>query len=117
MPYEMTKRYICMVMIVIASLAVMAILVLTLGGRGTSNKARLQNDMTVSAERIPVGRHSRSPQQSTSLSESSVVDGTLYDVEDFTSDYKIIRLTKPNSKYYTLTYDTNDVASAASQEK
>ena len=98
-------------MIVIASLAVMAILVLTLGRRGTSNKARLQNDMTVSAEHIPVGRQSRSPQQSTSPSEPSVADDdTLYDVEDFISDYKIIRLTKPNSKYYTLTYDTDNVA-------
>ena len=54
MPYKMSERYISMVTIVIASLGVTTILVLTLGGRGTCNKTRLQNDMTVSTDRIPV---------------------------------------------------------------
>lgn len=92
----------CFVMIVIASLAVMAILVLAFG-RGTGNEARLQNDTTGSV------RESRSPQQPTAPSEPSVADNdTLYDVEDFISDYKIISLTKPNSKYYSLTYDIDN---------
>lgn len=94
-----------MVLLVIASLAVMTIIVVAFGGRGTSDKSR-PNGMT---ERIPFDRQRRSPPQETSTFCPSVTDDdTLYDVEDFVSDYKITRLTKPNSKYYSLIYDDDD---------
>lgn len=109
MAYEMTKRYIAMVLILIVSLAVMAMLVLVLGGRGSDNKSR-SNGTTLPVERTPLVRQRRSPPPSIPPSEPSIVDDdddTLYDAEDFISDYKITRLSRPNSKYFNLAYDIN----------
>lgn len=104
MAYEMTKRYIGMVLILMVSLAIMVMIVLALGGRGRGKKSR-SNGMTAPVERTPFDRQRRSPP-----SDPSVLDDadTLYDAEDFISDYKITRLAKPNSKYYSLVYDIND---------
>lgn len=118
MAYEMTKRYIGMVLLLMVSLALMAMLVLALGGRGSGDKSR-SNGTNASV------RQRRSSPQSIPPSEPSIVydddNDTLYDVEDFISDYKITRLAKPNSKYYSLGYgnddyddDDNDVISTRS---
>lgn len=106
MAYEMTKRYIGMVLLLMVSLALMAMLVLALGGRGSGGDKSRSNGTNASV------RQRRSSPQSIPPSEPSIVydddNDTLYDVEDFISDYKITRLAKPNSKYYSLGYDNDD---------
>lgn len=109
MAYEMTKRYIGMVLILMVALAIMAMLVLALGRKSRSNAITAP-----AAERIK-----RSPPSEPSIvvNDDDDDDNTLYDVEDFIGDYKITRLTKPNSEYYSLAYnddDADDVVSARS---
>lgn len=118
MPYHLTKLYVGIVITVMSILAIMAAIVFALGGRVNEEPPidrvkGLPAEMTVPTERLLFNdeRVERSPQSVEPvplLTEEINNDDSFNDVEDFGSDYKITRLTKPNSKYYSIAYRMND---------
>lgn len=115
--YKMTRRYVCMVLAILTLLAVMTTVVILLGGRGSEDTSRpkgLPAGLTVPTERLPPlvqVRHERSSpdhHQPTPPPSDDNEDDAFFDMDDFGNDYKITRLTRPDSKYYSIAYRTND---------